>query len=102
MTVMFDVQRGVPLPSINRSPKSGRRKYPVDTMAVGDMFFLPGRSAKSVSAYISRITKDRAERFSARHVWMWEALDGSWQLVEPGSEGLTPGAVEGTGVWRIA
>lgn len=97
MSAMLNVQKGVPLPEINRAPKGVRRKYPIETMEVGDMFFVPGRSSKSVSAYISRISKDVPGRFSARSCFMVKDGDGNWQPCEPGG----PPACEGTGVWRI-
>jgi hypothetical protein len=97
---MLNVQGGVPLPEINRAPKKPRRKYPLDTMKVGDMFFVEGRTSKSVSAYISRIAAGGTGKFSARHCWMakYNIEDGwEWRICEP----TTLGAVEGTGVWRI-
>lgn len=96
MTAMLAVQKGVPLPEINRAPKETRRKYPIEGMAVGDMFFVEGRSSKSVSAYISRITKGKPGKFSARHCWMTRKATG-WELAADGAAG----AIEGTGVWRI-
>ncbi len=99
MSAMLNVQKGVPLPEINRAPKGVRRKYPIDTMAVGDMVFVEGRSSKSVSAYISRISKNVDAKFSARHCWMRRGLDhegAEWVLATPDTEG----AAEGTGVWR--
>jgi len=97
MTTMYPVQTGVPLPDINRAHKGVRRKYPIEGMVVGAMFFVPGRSSKSVSAYISRISKDVPGKFSARHVWMIKNAEGEWGLSTP----TTQGEVEGTGVWRI-
>ena len=97
MSAMLSVQKGVPLPEINRASK-GLRKYPIDTMAVGEMFFVPGRSSKSVSSYISRISKGVPGRFSARYCWMRPGLEHEnceWVLVSPDEEG----AVEGTGVY---
>lgn len=101
MSAMLSVQKGVPLPEINRAPKGVRRKYPIEGMEVGDMFFVPGRSSKSVSAYISRISKGVPGRFSARHCWMvpvgMRGAAVQWQAAEQGADG----AEEGTGVWRI-
>lgn len=100
MPAMFSVQKGVPIPDINRAPKGTRRKYPIEGMAVGDMFFVPGRSCKSVSAYISRISKGVPGRFSARHCWMRPGKkheESEWMLCTPDVKD----AVEGTGVWRI-
>lgn len=100
MAEMFAVQQGVPVPAIDRTPKN-RRKYPIVGMAVGDMFFVPGRPAKLVSAYISRISRDLPGKFTARHCWMWLTPNNTWQLLEPGEETQVAGATEGTGVWRL-
>jgi hypothetical protein len=99
---MFEVQSDVPMPEINRTPKGVRRKYPVEGMKRGAMFFVPGRSSKSVSAYVSRITKNLDGRFSARHCWMRKKLPhegdvSEWTICTPDHAGAT----EGTGVWRI-
>lgn len=97
MSAMLKVYKGVPLPKINRAPKGRRRKYPIETMEVGDAVFEPGRASKSVSAYISRITKSLPDRkFTARNCWMKFENDQPREVPEG-----TPGAVEGTGVWRI-
>lgn len=104
MSAMLSVQKGVPLPDINRAPKGLRRKYPIEGMEVGDMFFVPGRSSKSVSAYISRISKDVTGRFSARHCWMAKVPEfpaKTAKLVWVSCDATAPGATEGTGVWRI-
>lgn len=90
---MFDVQKGVPMPDVRRSAK--RWKYPVDTMEVGDMFVIPGRTVRSVSAYISRITKDMPKKFNCRHV-LCKQVDDTWVLIEKSE----PGSTEGVGVWR--
>lgn len=97
---MFKVQSGVPLPEISRAPRNPHRKFPVQGMAPGDMFFVPGKTSKSVSAYISRITKNLPGKYTARRCWMWLAPDNTWQPVDPGAEQLTSGATEGVGVWR--
>jgi len=97
MSAMLNVQKGVPIPEINRAPKGVRRKYPIETMEVGDMFFVPGRSSKSVSAYISRISKDVPGKFSARHCFMVKNGEGGWRVPQAGD----PPPTEGTGVWRI-
>ena len=100
MTAMFEVQKGVPLPAIDRSPKRPRRTYPIEGMNIGEMFFMPGRSSKSVSAYLSRVSKGGAGKFSARHCWMRKVRSArgyGWALCEPTESGAT----EGVGVWRI-
>ena len=95
MATLFKVQNGVRLPEISRAPKTPRRKFPVQDMAPGQMFFVPGKSSKSVSAYVSRITKHLPGKYTARHVWMVR-LDSSWALAEKDELG----AIEGVGVWR--
>lgn len=96
MAELFNIVKGVPLPPINRAPKGARRKYPVATMEIGDWFFVAGRSTKSVSAYISRTTKAMTAKFTTRPAWAVQN-DNKWVPAEPG----TPGAAEGTGVWRV-
>lgn len=97
---MFKVQSGVPLPEISRAPKTPRRKFPVQGMVPGQMFFVPGKTSKSVSAYISRITKNLPGKYTARHCHMRERTTNTqgkhWELCDP----TTPGATEGVGVWR--
>lgn len=96
MATMFKVQDGVPVPEIKRASKQ-RRKFPVETMAVGQMFFVPGRTTKSISAYIARITKNLAGKWVTRHCWAWEdKRTGDWTVCEH----TAVGAVEGAGVWR--
>lgn len=102
MSATFKVQKGVPLPEIDRAPKTLQRKYWLENMAVGDMFFVPGRTAKSLSSYISRISKDVPGKFSARHCWMREVDDNDvvldkWEPCTPTQKHAT----EGAGVWRI-
>ncbi len=95
MASLFKVQDGVELPEINRAPKTPRRKFPVQDMVPGQMFFVPGKSSRSVSAYISRITKHLPGKYTARHVWARD-VKGSWVLCESD----TTGSIEGGGVWR--
>lgn len=96
MAKVLKVQTDWPIPPVDRSG-GRRRKYPIEGMAVGAMFFVEGRKSKSVSAYISRISKGVEGVFSARRAWAIQREDGSWQEASPD----TPGATEGTGVWRI-
>ncbi len=96
MTELLNIVKGVPLPPVNRSPKGLRRKYPVAGMEVDDWFFVAGRSTRSVSSYISRITKDLPGRWTTRPQW-GILNDDKWKPAEPD----TPGAIEGTGVWRV-
>ena len=93
---MLKVYDGVPIPGVNRTA-SARRIYPIATMKVGQMFFRPGASPKSVSAYVSRITKDLPQRFITQRCWAIETPDG---FIEVSSDAT--GGVEGVGIWRVA
>lgn len=100
MSEMLHIHKGVPIPPIDRSANGRRRKYPIETMEVGDMIFVPKRTVKSVVAYISRISKDANRKFSARHAWavpVGKTKPLKWELAEQDAVG----AQEGTGVWRI-
>lgn len=97
MTTMFQVQSDVPLPEISRAPKAPRRKFPVQGMVPGDMFFVPDKTSKSVSAYISRITKNLPGKYTTRHCWMrQDPRDKKWHACSS----TDAGATEGVGVWR--
>lgn len=96
MSPMLKVYDNVPLPAIDRTPKTVPRKYPLATMKVGQMVFMPGRSCKSLSAYIARISKNVPGRFAVRSCWMIFENDKPVEVPEG-----TPDAVEGSGVWRI-
>lgn len=89
------IRAGTPKPTISRARVGERRKYPIDTTPIGGAFFIPGRTVRRVSAYISRITKGHVGKFSTRPAWAIKN-DGEWALVEAG----TQGAVEGVSVWR--
>lgn len=93
---MFKVQSGVPLPEISRAPKTPRRKFPVQGMAPGQMFFVPGKTSKSVSAYISRITKNLPGKYTARQTTA-RLVDEDWMPCAAAH----PDAVVGVGVWRL-
>lgn len=98
MSAMFKLQRGVPRPprdKYRRPPR--RRKWPLEQMAPGDFFFVPGRARPSVSAYVSRIAANLPGKFAVERVWAWEdKRDNTWRLCEPSAVGAT----EGVGVWR--
>lgn len=97
MSEPFEIFRGVPIPPVRR-PKTGRTKWPVDKMEVGDIIFVPGRSSRSVSAYVARITKDLPGEYLIRGCWMrpGQGREPKWVLADEGQKG----AKEGTGVWR--
>jgi hypothetical protein len=94
---LLKVQPGVPIPPVDRT-KQRRRKYPLETMKVGDMIFEPGRSSRSLGSYISSESRRLNARFTVRRLWMYQNETGAWTEC-PGPAG--PPCVEGTGVWRI-
>lgn len=96
MTEMFKVRHGGSPPDVDRRRKVGRRKFPVETMKVGDWFLVPHRTTRSVSAYVSRITKDLTGKFITRAAWMVEK-DGDWEVADEHAAG----AVSGAQVWRM-
>lgn len=97
MASLFKVQDGVRLPEINRAPKTPRRKFPVQGMTPGQFFFVPGKTSRSVSAYVSRITKHLPGKYTTRHMWASKpARSDEWVEAEANASGAT----EGVGVWR--
>ena len=102
MSARFLVQDDLPLPKIDRSSGHDRRKWPVVGMTPGQAFFVPGKAGKSVTSYISRITKDLPGTYSSRRAWCRE--DGvvdekvKWAACEETDEG----AVKGITVTRTA
>lgn len=102
MTEVYIPQNGIPVPPVNRGRKTTQGKYPLKSLEVGQMIFIPGRNTKSMSSYVSRQTKNLPGSFVSRHCWMLpvRVADGvvlEWQEVQEGA----PDALEGTGVWRI-
>lgn len=97
MSKLFQVQDGWPLPPISRGRKE-RHKWPVEAMRVGQMFFLPNRSVKSVSAYTARTTKDLPGKYAVRPCWAARGAGGVWTECAEHDVGATKGA----GVWRVA
>ena len=96
-TASYLIQDGVPKPPVDRRPKNPRRKFPVTDMVKGQFFFVPGRAARSISSYISRITKNLPGTYEAAAVHAWQdQRDMQWHLCEPSATGAT----EGVGVWR--
>ena len=92
---MRDIQKGVPLPKPVRRPSP--KKYPFETMVVGDMFFAPHRERSSLGPYISRKGRRLDKKFMARVIYMRDTLEG-WETCPPED----PRAVRGVGVWRTA
>ena len=92
---MLKIKKRVPLPAPSRPQRP--RKYPFDDMSVGDMFFVPGGSAKSVASYASRIGSRIRKKFNTRQVTAVHRADG-WTVVDDTANHSK--AVRGIGVWR--
>lgn len=80
----------------------GDRKYPFNTMEVGDSFFVPNRDKNTLSTHASLTGKRLGRKFKTLLVWGHELFDDEevvgWKLAnEPGEEG----SVLGIGVWRV-
>ena len=95
---MYPVQKGVPIPAVDHNPKRGRTKYAFETMAMDDMFFVPGRSAGSIAVHVSTVAKKLDRVFTVRQTQMRPTGDPAqpWELCER----TDPEAVKGAGVWR--
>ena len=95
MSELFLVQDDLRVPQNRRGQKQPRRKFPVDDMQPGQQFFVPGKKSKTVSAYISRITKTLPGKYTARQDWARPvAMIGDkrkWESCEPTDDGATDG-----------
>lgn len=93
---MYDVVKDVPLPPIRRNKKRVR-KYPFETMAVGEMFFVPTKTRNLLTTQASAATAELGFKFSTRTVTM-KQVGTDWVMCDVSE----PEAVAGIGVWRIA
>jgi hypothetical protein len=90
MQLMTQAAEPLPDPVIPR-----RRKYPLDTMAIGDMFFVPDRESNNLVQYVSGQGAKLGRKFRTRFCTMRETIEG-WK----GCPTDDPRAVRGIGVWR--
>ena len=91
---MVEAHDNVKLPARTRIV---RNHYPMDTMAVGEFYFLPGKTTKQVTPHVSARSKRLGRRFITRTVSMMEQIDGYVKVPED-----HPYAIRGVGVWRTA
>ncbi len=92
---MYKAHSGVPLPK-PIMPKTPRRKYPFETMEVGDMFFVPDQPKNTLVTWCSTVGTKLGRKFTTRVTHVIPDKQGNPQVVEPD----TDGAVQGIGVWR--
>lgn len=98
MSEMYQIQKDGLRPAGERrqAAKQPRRKFPVESMEPGDSFFVYEKRGKSVSSYISRITKNLPGRFATEAGFAY-AEDGKWVSCGENDEG----AVAGVTVTRV-
>jgi hypothetical protein len=65
-------------------------------MAVGDMFFVPGKTKNTLTAITSATGRKLKRKFTTRLCYMVETRDG-WK---PSAEGAK-NAIQGIGIWRV-
>jgi hypothetical protein len=94
---MYETQKGIPVPKCVRRRKTACRKYPLDTMDVEDMFFIPNREKNTFASHASSTGKALSRVFATRLIWATKPT-GKWVPCHPDCEG----AVRGIGVWRTA
>lgn len=94
---MHEPIKNIPLPSAvaSRRGKGRPRKYPFETMEVGDMFFVPNRTKNNMTTHASAVGSKLGKKFATRRIYMTKE-DGQWRSCESHEEG----AIMGIGVWR--
>ena len=99
MTSDFKVKAGVKLPTVEETKNRTPRKYPFDTVKVGEIFFVPDKTADKFSTYAARQAKLLGRKFRSQTIVMRQDLQtNEWELCKSGA----PGAKRGTAVTRIA
>lgn len=96
-TGMLQVFKNVPVPKTLRTTTSTRRKYPFETMEVGDMFFIPERTKNTLATHASTVGRKLNRKFLTKLAYMRMTKEG-WKPCDSGAAG----AVLGIGVWRKA
>lgn len=85
----------VPLTRVRRPGVGPERKYPFETMKVGEMFFLAERERNTMVPHASATGKKLGKKFATR-MCHCRLVKGVWTPCEPDEKG----AVQGVGVWR--
>jgi hypothetical protein len=92
---MYTTQKHVPIPKPQRLTSGSRRKYPLDTMEIDEMFFVPDKEKNSISTHIAASGAALGRKFITRLTYMTKTKRG-WKLATREAAG----AVQGVGVWR--
>lgn len=94
---MLQLQRNVPPP--RRQPVTDKRKkYPFETMQIGDFFFVANKKRNSIRSYFSAAGKQHGIQLTSRLIHARKNDVGEWEECPAD----TPGATIGVGVWRMA
>lgn len=91
---MLKPQRDVPVPKAIQPERP--RKYPFETLEVGEMFFIPGRARNNMAAQAWTQGKKLKRVFTTRLLYMRETKKG-W--VPCDADHLD--SMLGVGVWRM-
>lgn len=84
------------VPRVRRTTPT-RRKYPLDSMTIGEMFFVEGLTKNTLAPHICTMGKKLERTFNTRLCWMRKTRDG-WVECAP----TDTRAVQGVGVFRVA
>lgn len=95
-TKVYKIIRNEPVARIARSNLGSCRKYPFETMDVGDMFFVPNRNRNTMTTLVCTTGKRLERKFVSRMVYMRDLGDSQWTTCAPAAVGATLGI----GVWR--
>lgn len=90
---MFKVNHGVPLPPAIQPERP--RKYPFDTLEVGEMFFISHRGRNNMASQAWAQGKKLKRVFTTRLLFMRETKKG-WVACE----GTHIDGILGVGIWR--
>ena len=94
----FKVKPGSRLPTVEENRYVTPRKYPFDTIQVGESFFVPDRTADQFGTYASRQGKQLGRKFRSQTIVMRQDLQtNEWEPCKPGQVG----SKRGTAVTRM-
>ena len=95
----FKVKAGVVMPPHGVNRYRHPRKYPFDEIGVGEIFFIPDKTASEFATYASKQAKILDRKFQTQTMTMRRDLEtDEWEPCKPGS----PGSKSGVAVTRVA
>lgn len=93
---MLQLQRNVP-PPVQTRRVDKRKKYPIESMQVGDFFFVPGKAKNTIRTYFATVGKQYGIKLKSDLIHSRRDEHNSWKPCDEDA----PGATVGVGVWRI-